>query len=446
MVPQESGPHEAAPAEGAPEAQRRVVVVGGSLGGLRAAEQLRGAGWEGEIVVIGGETHMPYNRPPLSKATLAAPGTAEEAHAALAFRPRRSATGITWRLGSGAVSADLAAGTVTTADGTSLAFDGLVVATGLRPARVPAPGPLAGRHVVRSLEDTLGLHAELVPGARVVVVGAGFIGCEVAATAVGLGCDVTLVEGSSGPMERSVGARLSVGVRELLRSRGVECLASVRVAEFLAVGGAHSGGAATGTTHDGARCGGVRLTDGLVVAADVVVEAVGSDANVEWLEGSGLDLSDGILCDASMRAVDTAGHPVAGGRVVAVGDVARYPDRVTGGPARRVEHWATPTDTAKIAAPALVAALRGTEAPEPDAPLPSFWTDLFGLRIQGVGTPGLADEVEVLEGDPAFPADGVALAYRRGGRLVGAVTSAIPADRHLTYRQAVLDDLRAVPA
>lgn len=434
-----------------PESQRRIVVVGASLGGLRAAEQLRGAGWEGEIVVFGDEPHMPYNRPPLSKTQLANRGTPAAAHAALAFRPRRSAAGIEWRLGSAVVGADLAAGTVTTGDGASLAFDGLVVATGLRPARVPVPGPLGGRHVVRSLEDTFGLNAELVPGARVVVVGAGFIGCEVAATAVGLGCRVTLVEGSSGPLERSVGAQLSAGVRELLISHGVDCLPAVRVAEFL--------GAASGSEDRrcapaaSARCSGVRLSDRRAVEADVVVEAVGSEANVEWLEGNDLDLSDGVLCDSSMRVLSTAdrdgcaaGTPVAAGRVVAVGDVARYPDQITGGPARRVEHWATPTDTAKIAAPALIAALREDEAPDAKAPLPSFWSDLFGLRIQGVGSPGLADEAEILEGDPARPADGVALAYRREGRLIGVVTSAIPADRHLTYRQAVVDELRGVPA
>jgi NADPH-dependent 2,4-dienoyl-CoA reductase/sulfur reductase-like enzyme len=424
------------PAAASAERQRRIVVVGASLGGLRAAEQLRGAGWVGGIVVVGDEPHMPYNRPPLSKASLASPGSPGEALAALAFRPRRSATDVVWRLGSPAVAADLAAGTITTAAGEQLAFDGLVAATGLRPARVPVPGPLTGRHVVRALKDTLRLHAELVPGARVVVVGAGFIGCEVAATALGLGCDVTLVEGSGGPMERSVGALLSAGVRELLRSRGVACLPGVRVTEFLS--GADG-------AHDGARCAGVRLTDGSVVAADVIVEAVGSEANVEWLEGNGLDLSDGVLCDASMRALGPDGV-AAGGRVVAVGDIARYPDGITGGPARRIEHWATPTDTAKIAAPALVAALRGAEVPVADAPLPSFWTDLFGLRIQGVGNPGRADETEVLEGDPARPSDGVALAYRRSGRLVGVVTAAVPADRHLRYRQAVLDELRSVPA
>src|SRR4051794_40520317 len=167
---------------------RRIIVAGASMGGLRAAEQLRAAGWQEEIVVVGDEAHPPYNRPPLSKELLAAPGTPEEALAAVLLRQRRNATDIQWRLGAAVAAADLAARTVTLADGTELAYDGLVVATGLRPARAAAPGPLAGRHVIRRLEDTLALHAELRTGARVVVIGAGFIGCEAAATATVLGC------------------------------------------------------------------------------------------------------------------------------------------------------------------------------------------------------------------------------------------------------------------
>ncbi|EMY32513.1 cyclic nucleotide-binding protein, partial [Arthrobacter crystallopoietes BAB-32] len=159
---------------------RRIIVAGASMGGLRAAEQLRSAGWEEDIVVVGDEVHPPYNRPPLSKELLAAPGSAQEALASITLRQRRSATGIDWRLGTAAAGSDLAAQTLTLASGEELAYDGLVIATGLRPARVPAPGPLHGRHVIRTLEDTLGLHRELRPGSRVAVVGAGFIGCEAA--------------------------------------------------------------------------------------------------------------------------------------------------------------------------------------------------------------------------------------------------------------------------
>ena len=402
---------------------RRIAVAGASMGGLRAAEQLRSAGWEEEIIVIGGEVHPPYNRPPLSKELLKSPGSIQEALATVALRQRRSAADIAWKLGAPVTGADLAGRTLTLATGERLGYDGLVVATGLRPARVRVPGPLHGRHVIRTLEDALGLHRDLRPDARIVVVGAGFIGCEVAATATLLGCRVTLIEGGSGPMQRALGRELSEGMRSFLTARGVECLSGQRVAAFTWQDDGTDGPQ---------RCAGVRLTGGREVPADAVIEAVGSQPNVEWLAGNGLDLTDGVLCDRQLRVLGTE-------HVVAVGDVARYPDRRAGTGPRRVEHWATPTDTAKIAAPVLVAGLNGTRTPEPAAPLPSFWTDIFGIRVQGVGSPAVADRIEVFEGDPSRPADGVALAYYLGGRLIGAVTAALPADRQLHYRKLVTE-------
>ena len=400
---------------------QRIIVAGASLGGLRAAEQLRAAGWTGEILVIGEEEHPPYNRPPLSKDVLAAPGTPEEALAKLAFRPRRSATGIQWRLGTRITASNLAARTITLDSGEDLDFDGLVVATGLRPARVAAPGPRAGRHVLRSIDDALALHETLRPGTRVGVIGSGFIGCESAATAASLGCAVTLVEGRTGPMERPLGHALSSGVRDMLAQRGVDCRQALSVVAY------------RGTES----CTGMELSDGSVIDVDVIVEAVGSRANVEWLQGNGLDLVDGVECDSHLRVLGIAGQPVPG--VVAVGDIARYPDDRNGLPARRVEHWATPTDTAKIAAPALVAGLSGQPPAEVPAPLPSFWTDIFGTRINGVGSPALAEETRVLEGDPDRPHAGVAVGYYRGDTLIGVVNAGLPASRNLHYRQLVLD-------
>jgi 3-phenylpropionate/trans-cinnamate dioxygenase ferredoxin reductase subunit len=402
---------------------RRIAIAGASMGGLRAAEQLRSAGWEEEILVIGGEAHPPYNRPPLSKELLKSPGSIQEALASVTLRQRRTATDIDWKLGAPVSRANLARRTLTLATGEQLGYDGLVVATGLRPARVRVPGPLHGRHVIRTLEDSLGLHRELQPDARIVVVGAGFIGCEAAATATLLGCRVTLIEGGTGPMQRTLGRELSAGMRNFLVERGVECLSGERVAAFTWP---------ENSTDGPQRCTGVRLTGGREVPADAVIEAVGSKPNVEWLAGNGLDLTDGVLCDGHLRVLGTE-------HVVAVGDVARYPDRRAGTGPRRVEHWATPADTAKIAAPVLVAGLNGTETPEPAAPLPSFWTDIFGIRVQGVGSPAVADRIEVLEGDPSRPADGAALAYYLGGRLIGAVTSALPADRQLQYRKLVTE-------
>ncbi|HEU4806716.1 MAG TPA: FAD-dependent oxidoreductase, partial [Homoserinimonas sp.] len=367
-------------------------MAGGSLGGLRAAEQLRARGYAGPIRVIGDEIHPPYNRPPLSKEILASPTTAAEALSGLVFRQRTSTADVQWTLGVTIVGSDLAARRVRLNTGEEVAFDGLVIATGLRPRRLDIDAPAAGRFVVRTIEHSITLRERLRPGARVVVVGAGFIGCEVAAAAMALGCEVTVIEGSTGPMESSIGPALSSSLKAFLETRGVRFRAGRRVIGLL-------------SEADGA-CAGVTLDDGTEVAADAVVESIGSVPNVDWLQGNSLDLTDGVLCDDRMRVVGTSG-------VVAVGDIARFPDSVLGGPARRVEHWATPGDTAKIAAGTLVADLAGGPPPETAAPLPSFWTDLFGIRVFGVGTPGLATSVQELEGDLAAPELGLALGYLR---------------------------------
>lgn len=393
-----------------------IVVAGGSLGGLRAAEQLRARGYAGPIRVIGDETHPPYNRPPLSKEILASPTTAAEALSALVFRQRASTADVQWTLGVAIVGSDLAARRIRLSTGEEVAYDGLVVATGLRPRRLDIDAPAAGRYVVRTIEHSIALRERLRPGTRVVVVGAGFIGCEVAAAAIVLGCEVTVIEGSTGPMESSIGPALSSSLKAFLETRGVHFRAGRRVIGLL-------------SETDGA-CAGVTLDDGTEVVADAVVESIGSVPNADWLNGNGLDLTDGVLCDDRMRVVGTSG-------VVAVGDIARFPDSVLGGPARRVEHWATPGDTAKIAAGTLVADLAGQPASEAATPLPSFWTDLFGIRVFGVGTPGLATSVHELEGDLADPEHGLALGYLRDELLVGVVTVALPSNRQLHYRSLV---------
>jgi NADPH-dependent 2,4-dienoyl-CoA reductase/sulfur reductase-like enzyme len=373
----------------------RIVVVGASMSGLRAAEQLRAAGWTGTVTVVGDEPHMPYNRPPLSKEVLAGKAPFES----LAFTPKAAAADVEWRLGTKAVAARLAERTVDLDDGSSLTYDGLVVATGMRPRRLRCPGPSAGRHTVRTIDDAQGLRDELTrPGARVVVVGGGFIGCEVAATAVGLGViEVTVVDPLPLPMVGPLGELLAAALLTRHEERGVRFALGTGVA---------------GVEGD-QRVTGVVLTDGRVLPADVVVESVGSVANVEWLDGNGLDLSDGVLTDEQLRV---------GGRpdVVAVGDVARFPnDRYDGVP-RRVEHWSIPTDTAKHAARTLVTHLTGAE-PEaaPFAPLPTFWSDQHEFRLQSFGAPALGkDDVRVLDGDP----DGdVLVGYHTGDRLIGVV-------------------------
>src|SRR3954452_22133467 len=187
---------------------RRIVIVGAGLAGLRAAEQLRAAGWSEPITVLGTEGHLPYNRPPLTKAALQ--GGVDPA--ALAFRRRPSTEDVEWRLGTTVTSADLDARTVTLADGSTLSFDGLVAASGVSSRRLDLDAPLSWRHAIRTAEDAHGLHQQLRPGARVVIVGAGFIGCEVAATAIGLGCSVTVVEPFAVPLERQGGPGVGQGV------------------------------------------------------------------------------------------------------------------------------------------------------------------------------------------------------------------------------------------
>lgn len=372
-----------------------IVVAGASLGGLRAAEQLRAAGWPGALTVVGDEPHMPYNRPPLSKEVLAGKTPFE----ALAFTPKAVAADVEWRLGTKVVAARLAERTVETDDGSVLPYDGLVVATGMRPRRLRCPGPLAGRHTVRTLTDARALRNALTrPGARVVVVGAGFIGCEVAATAAGLGASgVTVVDPLPLPMVGPLGELLAGALLKRHEERGVRFELGVSVAEF-----------------DGDdRVTGVVLGDGRVLPADVVVESVGSVANVEWLRGNGLDLADGVLTDEQLRV---GGLP----EVVAVGDVARFPNARYDGVARRVEHWSIPTDTARHAAKVLASHLMGAPGKSAAfAPLPTFWSDQHDFRLQSFGVPGLGrDDVRVLDGDP----DGdVLVGYHADGRLVGVV-------------------------
>ncbi|MET8808540.1 FAD-dependent oxidoreductase [Streptomyces sp. NPDC004546] len=379
----------------------RIVVAGASMAGLRAAEQLRAAGWTGAITLVGDEPHMPYNRPPLSKEVLAGRAPFES----LAFRPRASVSDAEWRLGRTVVTARLAERTVELDGGEVLSYDGLVVATGMRPRRLRCPGPLAGRHTVRTLADAQGLREALTrPGARVVVVGAGFIGCEVAATAVGLGvAEVTVVDPLPLPMVGPLGELLARALLKRHEERGVRFRLGTGVQAFA--------GDRTVT--------GVILDDGSVLPADVVVESVGSIANTEWLDGNGLDLTDGVLTDQLLRA---GGRP----EVVAVGDVARFPNARYDGVPRRVEHWSIPTDTAKHAAKALTGHLMGFDAKlAPFSPLPTFWSDQHEFRLQSFGAPVLGrDDVRVLDGEP----DGdVLVGYHADGRLVGVVALGGPA-------------------
>ncbi|GAA3951238.1 FAD/NAD(P)-binding oxidoreductase [Actinomadura viridis] len=401
-----------------------IVVVGGGLAGLRAAEQLRATGWVGAVTVVGAEEHLPYNRPPLSKEVLAGKagaGGVAAAHAATALRRRKSIEDVNWRLGTPVVDVSLNARRLTLADGGRLAFDGLVVASGLRPRRPAIPGPEFGRYALRTVDDAVALRQRLVPGAQVMIVGGGFVGCEVAATARRAGCEVTVVEPCAEPMERALGPELGRVMRRHHQAQGVRFITGRIVAELLSDGPCERVTAAV-------------LDDGTTVRADLVVESIGSQPNVEWLERNGLDLSDGVVCDNRMRVEGRPG-------VVAAGDVARFPNPRYDDEPRRVEHWCVPGDTARRAAATLAADL-GVRPPDDSvfAPLPSFWSDQYDVRVQSYGAPGLGDRCELLDGGLDHPRalkDGVAMAYYRDHQMVGVVLIGIPLAEHRRYHELV---------
>jgi NADPH-dependent 2,4-dienoyl-CoA reductase/sulfur reductase-like enzyme len=377
-----------------------VVIVGASMGGLRAAEALRRFGYLGPITAIGDEPYSPYNRPPLSKEVLAN----EVSHEAVAFAQRPATADVNWVLGTRAESADLDHRTVTDSNGQVHPYSALIIATGLRPKRLQVSNSeLAGRHAVRTLDDAIALRAALEPGARVVILGAGFIGCEVAATARKLGCDVTVVAPGVHPIVRPLGVELARELQRRHEAEGVRFKMKTAITDLLGEG----------------KVAGVLLDSGEELACDVFVEAIGSNTNTEWLEGAGLDLIDGVLTDNAMRALRVDGSACED--VFAIGDVARFANPMFDDVARRVEHWNIPTDTAKRVGQVLAAQLNAAEnwpevLDEVFAPVPSFWSDQFEMHILAFGLLALADEVKLIhgeiEGDCVF-------GYYREGQMVG---------------------------
>ncbi|GAB3387564.1 NAD(P)/FAD-dependent oxidoreductase [Amycolatopsis echigonensis] len=347
---------------------RAVTIVGASLAGLSAARALRDKGFEGRLVVVGDEPHAPYDRPPLSKEFLA--GTASEADLALAT-PEDESLAAEWRLGCRAVSLDAAERAVVLEGGERIVSDGVVVATGARARELPGPVP-DGVHTLRTFDDALALRKALVPGARLVVIGAGFIGSEVASTAAALGVEVDVVEAAPVPLEKPLGAEMGAVCARLHATRGVRLRTGAGLAEV------------TGSP----QATGVRLTDGTELPADVVLLGIGAAPQVEWLAGSGLELDDGVVTDAR-GATSVPG-------VFAVGDCAKS-HRTLIGAATRLEHWTNAVQQPSAAA----AALLGQEHTAPaHHEVPYFWSDQYGHRIQFAGHRGRAARVEVVEGDP----------------------------------------------
>lgn len=370
-----------------------VVIVGASMGGLRTAEALRRFGYTGAITVIGDETWAPYNRPPLSKEVLAGEVVS---HETVAFPQRAATADVGWVLGRRVVSADLANNSVTTDDGEIFEYSHLVIATGLRPKRQVYPNNIhAGRHIIRTLDDAMGLRAELKPGARVVVLGAGFIGCETAATARKLGCDVTIVAPGTVPMLRPLGNELAHELQRRQEAEGVKFLMKRSVIDLV------------GESHITA----VTLDDGTELACEVFIEAIGSLPNTEWLEGNDINIVDGLLCDENLRAEKKAG--ISWQNVWGVGDVVRFPNPIFDDVPRRVEHWNIPSECAKYVGNAIATG----EAGEVFRPIPSFWSDQFDVHILAFGLLALADSNKLVEGK--LDGDCV-FEYYRGDQLVGA--------------------------
>jgi 3-phenylpropionate/trans-cinnamate dioxygenase ferredoxin reductase subunit len=373
-----------------------IVVVGASLAGLRTAEALRLAGFDGSLTIVGDEVHAPYNRPPLTKAALVdGPDSAS-----LKLLPSDELDA-TWTLGVSAISLDLATRQVRLDTGARVRFDGLVVATGARARQLPGG---AGVHHVRTLDDAVVLHRALIePDQRVLVIGAGFLGSEVAATARSLGHRVTLVEAAAGPMLGALGTELSAYCAQLHRSQGIDLRTSTTVQSLTCSQDGSRRLVAVLADHAGGRSR---------VDADIVVAALGARPNTDWLQGSGLAVDGGVSTDPSLTALDATGVPVRG--VVAVGDVASVPQPLLDGAASRVEHWATAVGHSRIAAATLVGGAR-----QGGAVVPSFWTDQHGVQIRGIGLPGAADTSTVVDG--AMEDHRFVVTRTRGSRLVGVV-------------------------
>jgi NADPH-dependent 2,4-dienoyl-CoA reductase/sulfur reductase-like enzyme len=370
---------------------KSVVIVGASLAGVRTADALRAANFTGDITLVSAETELPYDRPPLSKQFLAGQSdddrlllrTAESYDAdRISLVLDRQANGLTVRPDSVTVSLD---------DDSTITADALVIATGTRPRVLAIPRNHSHTYDLRTHADSVAIRSLLTPNARVVIIGAGFIGAEVASTAKTLGCHVTVLEAAPTPLLRALGDEMGSACARLHAANGVELHTGVTISALLPDG--------------------VQLADGAVIPADVVVTGVGVVPNVEWLYGSGLSVGDGAVCDATLRVRKSDSEDVFS-HVVAVGDVARFPNALYGED-MRIEHWTNAVETATHAAASL---LGSTEV---FAPVPYFWSDQYGKKIQFLGRASHFDEVRIVEGSVE---EGSWLAlYRRGDNFIGAL-------------------------
>jgi phthalate 3,4-dioxygenase ferredoxin reductase subunit len=377
-----------------------VVVVGSSVGGIRAAQALRADGYDGELVVVGAESVAPYDKPPLSKQVLTGESTDTD------IGLLRADGEFDLRLGVAATGLDPARKEIVLADGQPISYDALIIATGVRARILPGTDEKLVRPL-RELKDAATLRARLSGGAPVVIIGGGFIGAEVAASAAVAGCPVTIVEALPAPFSRVLGPDVGSLLTALHAAHGVRVLTNATVAGVERLPG------------DGAL---VRLADGRTLEAGTVVAGVGCVPNTEWLTGSGLPLGDGVYTDDRCAVGDAEG-------VYAIGDVARWYDRA-GGVTRRVEHWTNAVEQANHVAHQILR----PDQPRHYASVPYFWSDQYGVKIQLVGRVAPGDTVEVLRCATPAGDRNVAL-YSRAGQLTAAVTFGWPRGS-VTARQA----------
>src|SRR5262245_6394615 len=385
---------------------RRIVVVGASLAGLRAVETLRDRGFDGTLTLIGDESHRPYDRPPLSKQVIQ--GTWEPEQTLFRRKDGYDALALDMRLGVRATSVDLRARRVILADGTFAEYDRLIIATGARVRTLPRIAPRAGLLVLRSLDDAIALRSELTKAPRVAIVGAGFIGLEVAASCRARGLQVTVIESLPVPLSPALGPAFCEMVGAMHRDHGVDLRTGVAVPDV------------SGEAH----VAGVALSNGSRIEADVVLVGIGVTPNTEWLQDSGLTLDNGIVCN---------GFGEAAPHVYAAGDVARIAN-LWHGDSPRIEHW---TNAVEQAVHAAENALAGPPGRTTFSSVPYFWSDQYDRKIQFIGRARPHDEMVIVDGSLADRR--LTALYRRGDRVVACLAVNQPLAL-IKYRKLIAGD------